>query len=351
MGSERHAPTAGGSAKLAWPLLALAGLLAFNACADALAAGALDGAWRRGAFLHLSFAQGAPAGALVDVLNRGAPVIMLALGMALVIATRGVDLAVGSVMALSGAVAAQLVVAGHSAWIAIAVALLAALACGAWNGALVALLGIQPIVATLILMVAGRGLAQMVTDGQIVTFHDATLEFLGNGRPRFLPLPSPFLLAMLLFGATWLATRKTALGLFVEAAGGNPLAARYAGVPSRAIVVVTYVFSGLCAGCAGLAAAGSIKAADPTHAGLFLELDAIFAVVVGGTALSGGRFALGGAVVGALLIQTLTTTLYARDVSSDVAPLPKALVIVAVALLQSSELRARVLRRLGRRAA
>jgi simple sugar transport system permease protein len=330
------------ASKLFWPILAWVLLLLLNVVLDASSMDSFADAFREGSFLHISFKDGIPSGALIDILNHGSKVMILALGMALVIATAGVDLSVGSVMAISGAVAAVLTVKGMSPVIVIPIALAASMACGLWNGILVGGLKIQPIVATLILMVAGRGVAQMITGAQIITFHSPVLEFIGNGRPPWLPLPFPFILVLSMLLITWLCTRKTAIGLLIESVGSNPTASRLAGVRSTTVIILTYMFSGLCAGIAGLIAASNIKAADPTHAGLFLELDAIFAVVVGGTALTGGRFYLGGAIIGGILIQTLTTTMYAQDVSADVAPLPKAIVILIVCLIQSETFRTKV---------
>lgn len=321
-----------------WPLLGIALLIVTNALFDILP-GSGPGLFGRGAFLHLAIHDGVPSGALVDVLNYGSTIAILGLGMTLVIATGGVDLSVGSIMAISGAVAATLAAGGESSWLAITAALGAGALCGLWNGLLVTLLRLQPFVATLVLMVAGRGVAQLITDSNITTFHDAAIEYIGLGRPAWLPLPLPFLLAALLLLGTALATRKTALGLLLESVGGNPEAARLAGVRARAIICCTYVFSGLCAGVAGLIAAANIKAADPFHAGLNLELAAIFAVVVGGTPLTGGRFSLLGAFAGGLLMQCLTTTMYARNVPSDVAPLPQALVILIVCIIGSAQAR------------
>ncbi|MGB9276311.1 MAG: ABC transporter permease, partial [Terrimicrobiaceae bacterium] len=192
---------------------------------------------------------------------------------------------------------------------------------------------------TLILMVAGRGVAQLITNGQIITFTDYRHTFVGNGS--LLGLPFPVLLSLGMLGLTIVITRKTAIGLFIESVGDNHKASIYAGVNGATVKFLVYVFSGFCAGMAGLVAASNIRCADANHAGLFLELDAILAVVVGGTALTGGRFYLAGAIVGALFIQTLTTTMYMRNVSADVAPVPKALAILAVCLLQSPTLRRR----------
>src|SRR5205823_732388 len=146
-------------------------------------------------------------------------------------------------------------------------------------------------------------------------------------------------------------TRKTAIGLFIESVGDNQIASTYSGVHAGRVKFMVYVFSGCCAGLAGLVAASNIKCADSNHAGLFLELDAILAAVVGGTSLTGGRFYLTGAIVGALFIQTLTTTMYMRDVSADVAPVPKALAILIVCLLQSPVLRSKAAGLFARRAA
>jgi simple sugar transport system permease protein len=315
---------------LAWPAAGLGLLLLFNLI------------FTRG-FFHVEVRDGYLYGTLIDILNHGSKVILLSLGMALVIATSGVDLSVGAVMAIAGAVAAQLIhISGLSLGTVIAGALAVSLLCGCWNGLLVSIFNVQPIVATLILMVAGRGVAQLITDGQIITFTDPGLTFLGNGH--FLTLPFPIVLALAMLGITVLGTRRTALGLFIESVGDNAVASACSGVDARKIKFLVYLFSGLCAGLAGLVAASNIKCADANHAGLFLELDAILAVVVGGTSLAGGRFYLAGAVVGALFIQTLTTTMYMRNVSADVAPVPKALAIITVCLMQAPAFRQKIVR-------
>jgi galactofuranose transport system permease protein len=319
-----------------WPLAALALLLLFNLSFTPN-------------FFTLTIRDGHLYGVPVDILNRGSQVMLLALGMTLVIATGGVDLSVGAIMAIAGAVAAQLI-QGPSGFVgAVGAALLCAALAGAWNGTLIGVVGLQPIVATLVLMVAGRGIAQLITGGQIVTFTDARLSFIGNGH--LFGLPFPVIMALAMFGFTALLTRKTALGLFVESVGDNETASRYVGLHSGRIKLLTYVFSGFCAGLAGLAAAANIRGADANNAGLFLELDAILAVVIGGTALTGGRFSLVGSMLGALFIQTLTTTMYMQNVRAEVAPLPKAIVIIAVCLLQSEAFRQMMTGRFLRRGA
>jgi len=322
---------------LVWPVAGLALLLLFNFFFTA-------------GFFKLELRDGHLYGVLIDVLNHGSKVMLLSLGMALVIATGGVDLSVGAVMAIAGAVAAQLIQrVGVPFPLVIAAALSVAVLAGGWNGLLVGAFRIQPIVATLILMVAGRGVAMLITDGQIITFTEPKLVFIGNGHWLGLPFPVWLSLGMLL--VTVALTRRTAVGLFIEAVGDNPTASTHAGVNSATVKFLVYVFSAFCAGLAGLVAASNIKCADSNHAGLFLELDAILAVVVGGTALTGGRFYLVGAIVGALFIQTLTTTMYMRNVSADVAPVPKALAILMVCLLQSPALRSKMAGLLKRRTA
>jgi simple sugar transport system permease protein len=241
-------------------------------------------------------------------------------------------------MAISGAVAATLIGHGVTALpVVLGVALAAGALAGAANGALVAYAGVQPIVATLILMVAGRGVAQLIAGGEVLLFRDAGFEFLGNGF--VLGVPFAAVLAVTLFGATHWAVRHSAIGLFIEAVGDNPTASRFAGIPVARVTGLAYVFSGICAALSGALYASYIRAGDANRAGESMELDAIFAVVVGGTALAGGRFLLLGSLVGALLLQTLTTTMYNAGVAPAVAPVPKALLILLVCLLQSGRTR------------
>ncbi len=298
-------------------------------------------------FLQLSIRDGHLYGSLVDILNRAAPLMLAALGMTLVIATRGIDISVGAVVALSGSVAAVLVGGGPQAetpllW-AMAAAMGVALLCGLWNGLLVASLGLQPIVATLILMVAGRGLAQLLTDGQIITVYHAPYFFLGGGH--FLGLPFALTVVALVFAAIALMMRKTALGLFIQAVGINPVAARLAGLRTATLIVFVYVFCAACAGLAGMMVSSNIKSADANNAGLLLELDAILAVTLGGTSLAGGKFSLVGSVIGALIIQTLTFTIYSLGVPPEVNMVVKAIVVFLVCLSQSAQFKALFSRR------
>ena len=325
---------------LFWPLAVLAALLLFNLV-------------YKPSFFNVRVQGGHLYGSLVDILNYGSPLILVAIGMTLVIATGGIDLSVGSVAAISGAVACLLISrsadqhALGAAIAAVAVALGLSVVCGLWNGALVAGAGMQPIIATLILMVAGRGIAQLVTSGQIITVSSGPYEFIGAGWLAMLPF-SVFIVA-----AVWLAaallTRRTALGLFIESVGSNPTASRLAGIRSRTVILAVYLFCGLCAGLAGLILSSNVSSADGNNAGLWYELDAILAVVIGGTALTGGRFYLAGTVVGALIIQTLTTTIYMIGVPPEITLVVKAFVVFAVCLIQSGKFRSALVLRWKKR--
>ena len=294
-------------------------------------------------FFAVHLQDGRLFGSPIDILNRAAPVALLAIGMTLVIATGGIDLSVGAVMAIAGATAATLTVSGQGLTTVIFAALGAGLLCGLWNGVLVALLRIQPFVATLILMVAGRGIAQLITQGQIVTFDSATLGWLGSGSLWLLPVPVWITLGAAVL--VWLLTRKTALGLFIEAVGINLRAARNAGVTGWLVVMSTYVISGLCAAVAGLIVTADIRGADANNAGLWLELDAILAVVIGGASLMGGRFSLVLSLIGALIIQAMNTGILLSGFPPELNQVVKAVVVMGVLLLQSPRFLAMLKRR------
>lgn len=284
-------------------------------------------------FFDITWQDGRLFGSMIDVLNRGVPVAILAIGMTAVIATKGVDLSVGAVMAISGAVAATMVTAGYPGYIAVPTALAAGLACGLWNGILVTFLEIQPIVATLVLMVAGRGIAQLITEGSIVTFSDPILIFLGTGS--LFGLPMPVLIAACLLVISIVAVRSTAIGLFIEAVGVNRTAASLAGIHSRLLLLAIYTFSGFCAAISGIIVAGDIRGADANNAGLWLELDAILAVVIGGTSLLGGRFSIAMSVIGAIIIQAMNTGILVSGFPPEFNLVVKAGVIILILLMQS----------------
>lgn len=312
------------------PVVALAVLLTFNALF-------VDG------FMTIQLTEdGRLYGRLIDILNRSCSLVILSLGMTFVIATAGIDISVGAVVAISAAVVCSLIggrgdgVAETPMFLAILAAIGVGVFCGIWNGLLVAKFKIQAMVATLILMTAGRGVAQLMTGGQIITVYYKPFEYISGVIPgNILPTNIFIALAMVLLVAFLM--KKTSIGLFIQSVGINPTAARYAGINVTMVIFLVYAFSGLCAGVSGLIESSLIRAADANNAGLNMEMDAILAVALGGTLLSGGKFYIGGSVVGAITIQTLTTTMYALGVSSDQLPVVKAAAVIIICLIQSKK--------------
>ena len=247
----------------------------------------------------------ASAGNLWNVLLQVSPVLLAAVGMTFVIATGGVDLSVGSTMAISGAIAAVLIDRGPV--VAVAAALVGGCVVGALNGGLIASLRVQPIVVTLATLIAGRGLAQVIShDGELVTV--SAPVFLALGRGSVGPVPLQVVIAVIAALCAGFVLRATAFGRYVLAVGGNRSAARLAGVPAGRTIVLVYVASAFLSAIAGLIVAARLGASDAAKIGQNMELDAIAAVVVGGTALSGGRATIGGTVVGALIMQVIATS-------------------------------------------
>lgn len=297
-------------------------------------------------FLAVDVVGGRFVGSAVDVLKRGAPVALLAVGMTLVIATRGIDLSVGAVVAICGAASAWGITHDLGLALSLALGLGAGLLCGLWNGMLVAVFGIQPIVATLILLVAGRGVAQMITEGRILTFSNESFAFLGAGD--LFGIPTPILIWIVTGLAFGLLVRRTALGLLIEAIGINRPASALAGVNARVLLVTVYIASGFCAAVAGIIVAADIRGADANNAGLWLELDAILAVVIGGTSLLGGRFSIAASLLGALIIQTIDTGILLAGFPSEFNLVIKAGLVVIILVLQSPRLAPHLSRRLRR---
>ncbi|MFI9814229.1 ABC transporter permease [Saccharothrix variisporea] len=321
--------------RLWWPLGALVALLVLNVVVTP-------------SFFSLRMQDGHLYGSVIDILKNGAPTLLIALGMTLVIATRGIDLSVGAVVAIAAAVTCSYIAGSDdqggasTALVGMAISLGLCLVLGLWNGFLVAVLKIQPIVATLVLMTAGRGIAMLITDGQIITVNNETYRAVGAG---FVLLPLAILISVAVLAIVAVVTRKTALGLLIEAVGVNPEASRLAGVQSRTIIWTVYVFAALCAGVAGLMISSNVSAADANNAGLWIEMDAILAVVIGGTSLAGGRYSLTGTLLGALVIQTLTTTVYTAGIAPEVTLVFKAVVVVIVILFQSPKVQSLFRRR------
>jgi ribose/xylose/arabinose/galactoside ABC-type transport system permease subunit len=335
--------------RLFWPVVALALILAFDAIFSP-------------GFFKIGILEGHLYGNLIDVLNNAAPLMLVALGMTLVIATGGVDLSVGAVIAISAGMGAVLinpvfgdtavVDAGHASdptftntplGVIVLVTLAAGIVCGLWNGMLVSRGKISPMVATLILMVAGRGVAQLIEHGQIMTIYYTPYFWFGTGY--ILGLPVSLYIVTLMFLLTWVLVRKTPIGLFIESVGINAKSTYYSGISEKNIKLFAYAFCGFCGAMAGLVLGSNIKAIDANNIGLNYELDAIFAVVIGGTLMSGGRFSLLASVVGALIIWTFTITMYTFGVPSNALLAGRALLVLVVILLYSDYSR-RILNRI-----
>ena len=275
-------------------------------------------------FLDVEITQdGRLYGRVFDILNRSSSLIILSLGMTFVIATAGIDISVGAVVAISGAVCCSLIggrgdgVAEYPMIVAMIAAVAAGVICCMWNGFLVAKIKIQPMV---------------------VTVYYAPFSYIGGNIPGNI-IPSPIIIAILMIALVVFILKKTSLGLFIQSVGINPTASRYAGINVALIIFLVYAFSGFCAGVSGLIESSLIRAADANNAGLNMEMDAILAVALGGTLLSGGKFYIGGSIIGAITIQTLTTTMYAMGVASDQLPVVKAIVVIILCLIQSKHFR------------
>jgi simple sugar transport system permease protein len=324
--------------RIMWPLGALLVLVLINTVS-------------RPTFLKITVLDGRFYGSLIDILRNSAPLMLVSLGMCLVIATRGIDLSVGAQMAISGAVALTIISKSttpdslSTVLGAIIIGVLITLAFGLWNGLLVSVFGIQPIIATLVLWLAGRGIALLITGGFITTINSAPYKTIAQGN--VLGFPVMFLISLSAIIVVSLIVRRTALGVLTEAIGINPAASRLAGVRSRGIIWSLYGLCGLLAGIAGILYSSNIMAADANAAGAMIELDAILAVVLGGTSLAGGKFSLGGTVVGVFIIQTLVSTVTFLGVPASAVPLVKAFVVILVVVTQAPMVRNWLRRQFG----
>jgi simple sugar transport system permease protein len=323
--------------QLFWPLVALFIILIIDAI---FAPG----------FFRIGIVQGHLYGNLIDVVNNAAPLMLVAMGMTLVIATEGVDLSVGAVIAISAATGTVLInpalgnelitndiLAANTTntplWIVVIVILIAGTLCGLWNGFLVSRGKIQPMVATLILMVAGRGIAQLITNGQIMTVYYKPYWWFGNGF--ILGLPVSMYIVAIVFVFAWLLIRKTSIGLFIESVGVNARATYYSGVSEKNVKLFVYTFCGFTSAIAGLILSSYIHGCDANNIGLSYELDAILAVVIGGTLMSGGRFSMLSSMIGALIIWTFTITMYTFGVPANALLAGRAVLVLVVILLYS----------------
>lgn len=259
-----------------------------------------------------------------------APIAVVAVGMALVIGTEGIDLSVGAVMAIAAAVIPLWL--GYGLLPAVGMALAAGAVAGLLNGGLVAFAGVQPIVATLALLVGGRGFALVISDGQLKEIRNPAL--LALGEDDLLGVPFTVLLAVSVALVAALVMRRTTFGRHVVAVGGNRTASFLAGLPVRRTLVTVYVISGVLAALAGVMATARLTASDPSGIGNLVELSAITAVVVGGTPLTGGRVRILATLAGALLVQLIRATLVKHDVPDSAAQMVQAAIIVLAVAVQ-----------------
>jgi simple sugar transport system permease protein len=334
--------------RIFWPIVALAMLLIF----DAIYAPS---------FFKIGILNGHLYGNLIDVLNDGAPLAIVAIGMTLVIATGGVDLSVGAVVAISAAMGAVLInpalgnklidvsiLTADTTNTPLPLIVLADIAagtlCGLWNGFLVSRVRIQPMVATLILMVAGRGIAQLITNGQIMTIYYTPYFWFGNGF--ILGLPVSIYIVALVFIIAWLLVRKTSIGLFIESVGVNAKSSRYSGISEKNVKLFAYTFCGFCGSIAGLILSSYVHSCDANNIGLAYELDAILSVVIGGTLMAGGRFSLASSILGAMIIWTFTLTMYTIGIPANTLLAAKAVLVMVVILLYSDQVKG-MINRLG----
>lgn len=289
-------------------------------------------------FFEIEMKNGNVYGTLIDIALRAAPLVLVSIGMTFVIATGGIDLSVGAVAALASSSVALALTSGFDWHLALAFGLIAGLGWGAINAVLIQWLGLQPIVASLIAMVGGRGLAQLLLNGQIVSLVNPVLSYIGSGWLFGFPMAIWIALATLVIMN--LLARKTSMGLFIEALGANREASRFIGLNPRKIGATVYLISGLAAAMAGIVMSTNIRAVDVNNLGNYLELDAILAVVIGGTRLNGGRFSLFGTALGALIIQTVTTTINTQGIAVESMLIVKAAVVIGICLIQSDAFRA-----------
>jgi galactofuranose transport system permease protein len=269
---------------------------------------------------------------LWNILLQVSPTMLVAIGMTFVIATGGIDLSVGSVMAVAASMAAINLESG--VMVAVLLALLVAVGVGSLNGTLISVFRIQPIIVTLAVLIAGRGLAQIPSEGRLVEFKGRypAFETLGTGYVG--PIPVQVLVMILVVAAAIFIMRATSFGRYVVAVGGNEAASRLAGVKVHHTKITVYALSGLLAGLAGLIESARGGASDPSNVGLGIELDAIAAVVIGGTSLTGGRATILGTVIGALMMQVITTSFNMQGIEFSWSLVLKAAIIIIAVYVQ-----------------
>ncbi len=300
-------------------------------------------------FFAINIQNGVLYGRIIDILNRGSEIAILAVGQTLVVAvSAGTDISVGSVMSLTACGTCMLLAGyGVNSTTTLAVPLVVgllfglvlAMCCGAFNGFLVSKLNIQPMVATLILFTAARAIGLLLCNNQITYIRYEPYKYFGNFIPGC-PVPTAIFITIVVVSIVMLFLKKTAMGLYIQSVGINKKAARISGLNSGNICFMCYLICGLCAGIAGIVASSRIYSADSNNIGRNYELDSILAVALGGNSLGGGRFNMAGSIIGAYTIQAITVTLLAMGVSTDQAPVVKAIIVVLIVTAQAPAFKA-----------
>jgi galactofuranose transport system permease protein len=265
-----------------------------------------------------------------NLLLHASTTSIVALGMTLVISTEGIDLSVGAIMAIAAVTSALLM--DHGIFTAILGTVLVAVVLGSINGVIISYLKVQPIIVTLALMISGRGIAQVLTDGALISFSNPSFEFIGKGKIG--PIPVPVLITFSCVAVIFFLVRFTVFGRYIEAVGDNEEAARLAGVKVRSTKIMVYIISAVLASFAGMVETARLAAADATKIGLNIELDAIAAVVIGGTLLTGGKSFIWGSIIGALIMEVVTTTFNYNNIPYAYSLVLKAIIIILAIFVQ-----------------
>ena len=314
-------------------------------------------------FFNISYqpSTGMLYGSLIDIVNRSSEITIIAMGMTLVLALGGTDLSVGALVAVAGAFALKLLRWDVAVYVTpgdytvypfilvIIAPLLTCMLMGCFNGFLVGQLQLQPIIATLILMVSGRGVAQILTNGKQFTTLYSPFRQIGQGSCLF--LPTPIIITVVVVAAVMIFVRKTAFGTFVESVGINRSASRLSGINAKRIIMIVFGLTGFLSGIAGLIYSSRIMSCDSNNAGLNYETDAILAAVIGGTNMAGGKFSLTGTIIGSIIIRTIVTFVYYFGISAEATMAFKAMIIAVVIVLQSEPVRVWMSKRAGARKA
>lgn len=267
---------------------------------------------------------------LWNILLHVSTTALVAIGMTLVIATGGIDLSVGAIMALGAVISTFLL--DYNVFIIVIVTILVCSLVGVFNGVIIAYVGVQPIIITLAMMIAGRGIAQVLTDGYLVSFSHPAFEALGKGKVMSIPAPVIVMIAVSL--VIFIVVRYMIFGRYVEAIGDNETAANLAGIRVKRMKVLVYVIAAALAALAGMIETARLGAADATRIGELIEMDAIAAVVVGGTLMTGGRPYIWGTVLGAILMGIITTTFNMNNIPYSYSLVIKAIIIIGAIYIQ-----------------